>query len=164
MRTPIAVRILRWSFCIVVIATIIGGLFVVGSPAQRRRESLDQERVNDLNSISYAIDTYYQTSSSTLPINLESLSRNQPYLSTQLTDPSTNVPYEYRTLPGQLGVYELCATFETESDLSWNGPKADPYQPSWTHQIGRTCFTQRVRIPGQLPVPPEAMIDPVRPL
>ena len=164
MSTPLLVRIVRWGFCLVILAAIIGGLVVVGSPAQRRREALDEQRVNSLNSITYAIDTYYQSSSSTLPTNLEALGRHQPYLSPQLVDPATNKPYEYRALPDPSGLYELCATFETQTDTSWNGSKTiEPNQSSWIHPVGRTCFTQRVRIQGQPPVPFEAVITPARP-
>ncbi len=162
MRTPLAIRILRWSFCITVIAAIFGGLFIAGSPAKRRREALDEQRITNLQSISYAVDAYYQTAQKTLPPDLATLVRNQPHLTTQVTDPKTGASYTYRVRSGTDPIYELCATFETETDRSQNAPRPYGDLIDWTHPIGEKCFELRVRTPDPIvPQPSSASPKPL---
>lgn len=162
MRTPLAIRILRWSVCVVLVAAMVGGLFTVGSPAQRRREALDEQRITSLQSISYAIDTYYQSNQKTLPPDLAALIRHQPHLSTQVTDPKTGVTYGYRIRSTTDLTYELCATFETETNLSRNEPRPYGDVYNWVHPLGEKCFEVRVRVPDTTsPQPDGAFLKPV---
>ncbi len=160
MKTPLGIRVIRWAFCAAVVAAIVAGLYVSGSPATRRRYALDERRVNSLSQISYAIDTYAQQHNA-LPEQLENVAQEQPYLSIELRDPATSVIYEYRTTgTSTTSTYELCATFDlprsNEESMNRAAPATLPdgsVLTAWDHGAGRTCFPLRVRNAQLLPLP-----------
>jgi hypothetical protein len=159
MHTPIAIRIVRWSVCGVIIAAIIAGLYVSGSPANRRRATLDERRVSNLTQLSGALDTHMQTRRE-LPPTLDALAQAQPYLLTELRDPTTGAFYEYRTL--STSTYELCATFDLPTQDEQLVPPAPAKDfagnPTFTsHAAGRTCYELRVRIYPTDPLYPKPL-------
>lgn len=159
LHTPFAVRSIRWGVCIVVIVAIIAGLYVSGSPANRRRLSLDERRVNSLNQITTAIDTFVETKSA-LPTSLDILAQDQPYLATELRDPTTNALYEYT--PSSTSTYDLCATFDLPNEQDPGAPPFAPTQDFWNnpilslHSAGRVCYPLHVRTPSTQNLPPVA--------
>ena len=150
MTTPLTIRIVRWSICLIVLSALVAGLYVSGSPANRRRLSFDERRTSSLNQITTAIDTYAQTKRTTPP-SLETLAQDQPYLATELRDPTTNSFYGYTPQAGSTSTYELCATFELASPEDPSRPPFAPTQDLWgnpaifTHGAGTTCYTLHVR-------------------
>jgi type II secretory pathway pseudopilin PulG len=150
MHTPLAIRIVRWGFCVIVVAAIVAGLSISGSPADRRRATLDERRVNSLNQISSAIDSYVQTKG-IIPPTLDALVQDQPYLATELRDPTTGTLYEYLPADASTSTYQLCATFDlpTQTDEApsitvpvkdtWGNPTINP------HGAGRSCYLFHVR-------------------
>lgn len=167
MSTPVAVRILRWSICLIVLLAVIAGLFVSGSPANRRRLSLDERRVSNLSQISTAIDTYAQTKR-TVPPSLETLAQAQPYLATELRDPTTNLFYTYTPQVGSTSTYQLCATFELPTPEDPTRPTFAPTQDQWGnptlffHGVGTTCYSLHVREqPPVQTIPPTPIPAPV---
>jgi Bacterial type II secretion system protein G. len=137
------------SLAVAVLAIGVG-LYMSGSPTRARAQRYDQQRTNDLQQISYALDQYWMTKSS-LPATLEDLLavRDQYYVSS-IRDPRTQEVYEYRRLtPAGTESYELCAVFETETGVS-SASLARPIDPSlWQHGVGRTCFPLQVRGDGR---------------
>ncbi|MDO8474326.1 MAG: DUF5671 domain-containing protein [bacterium] len=120
------------------------GIVLTGTPGQQRALQFDQRRVSDLQQISYSIDSYWQNSGK-LPASFEDL-KGQPYSYIQsVTDPKTEVAYEYRALGDKS--YELCAAFETDSSKIAVRVKAQvPFsEQSWDHAIGRACFEREVQ-------------------
>ncbi len=162
MHTPIAIRIVRWGVCGVIIAAIIAGLYVSGSPANRRRITLDERRVSSLTQLSNALDTHAQTKGG-LPPTLEALAQAQPYLMTELRDPTTGALYEYRLLNTSTSTYELCATFDLPTQEDQQPVPLPPTKdfasnPTFTvHGAGRTCYEFRVRIYPTEPVYPRPL-------
>lgn len=122
------------SLSAVVAATIIG-FWLIGSPGKQRLLSLDEERINDLRSIS---DELWQQAGQGQPDQFVPLQEALPRTGPQdiYTDPKTKVPYEYRRLSDK--TYELCATFALESPPE----EADVYQPTpaLRHPAGRHCY------------------------
>jgi hypothetical protein len=118
-----------------VLAAIVTGFWLLGSPGQQRLISLDNKRLEDLSGIASAISNQNinvgEGEARPLP---ETLPTTLP-TSSSLTDPVSNQPYEYRRLTDS--TYELCATFATASsgqdDRSW-------LAQSWPHPAGRHCF------------------------
>jgi len=125
---------------VVVLAVVVYGFILVGSPSSQRVLKFDERRVSDLQSISLAIDSYWMRNEQ-LPENLEAL-QDQRYFIRSIQDPETEELYEYRILSA--AVYELCAVFVVESSPSSKPSFSD--QP-WEHDIGRTCFKREVKNP-----------------
>jgi len=116
----------------VVVAVVIG-IILLDSPAQERVGRLDERRVSDLREMSFAVDAYW-TREGILPASLEDLAIGEPIVS-ELADPTTGEPYEYRVL--DVGTYELCAVFESESGVRERDVR---FQYLWSHDVGRQCF------------------------
>jgi hypothetical protein len=117
------------AMVLAVVAVVIAGLRIVGSPGAQRIRRLDERRVNDLQAIANAVDAYW-TQKKTLPRSLDELTP-VTRLTIPARDPVDDVPYVYRA--GEADRYELCATFE--GDTNAENPRA-----FWTHPAGQRCF------------------------
>ena len=53
-------KMLVWAVSFGVLASIVGGFFIMGSPLTLRMKRFDERRVNDLQNIQYQIVNYYQ--------------------------------------------------------------------------------------------------------
>ena len=146
---------------ILVIAGIVSGFIIVGSPATQRAQRFDDQRINDLTNIQWQITNYWQNTGK-LPLTLEVL--NNPvgnYLLPQ--DPDTRAPYEY-SMKGT-NTFELCANFALVSQNSRRSNielQTYPVKPisvgvngmsdtNWNHAVGRVCFDRTID-PEQYPV------------
>ncbi len=137
-----------------VLASLITGFVVIGSPFQERAYRLDEQRVSNLQSMQWQIVNYWQ-SHETLPANLAAL--NDPisgYMTP--TDPEGKV-FSYEKT-GDLS-FKLCADFSAESRAYGNsGAVVAPTEPyssgyptdanakleSWNHGVGTQCFTRTI--------------------
>jgi len=138
------VKALACAVTVLVVVFIGYGIILGGTPSQQRAFQFDQRRTSDLQQISYAIDSYWQNNEK-LPASFADL-KNQQYSYIQsVTDPKTQVAYEYRVIGDKL--YELCATFETDSLKTAARFKAQvPYsEQSWDHAVGKVCFEREVQ-------------------
>jgi len=156
-----------WFGIIMVVAAIIGGFLIVGSPAKQRSIRFDEQRVNDLTTIQYQVINYWQAKQK-LPTALTDL--NDPISNfTVPTDPETKVAYEYVTTSSK-PAFELCATFDLASqDTSGQGAYNSgvtvpmPYpasvgiiSDSWAHVAGHICFDRTIdpqKYPSLTPKP-----------
>lgn len=137
---------------VVILAMLIAGFFIAGSPQEQRAVRMDDERVSDLQSIQSYI-SYHVENEGALPTELSELEYDGYVLP---TDPETEESYEYMVVEGL--TYELCATFETENmkgdgGASYNRAPIYEYDdPSlyddsfWMHKAERTCFERTARI------------------
>ena len=129
---------------VLVIVFIGYGIVLTGTPGQQRALQFDQRRVSDLQQISYSINSYWQDKGK-FPVSFDDL-KNQQYSYIQsVTDPKTQVTYEYRVLGDK--TYELCAVFETDSgEYRQRAKIPTPFSEEvWNHGIGRTCFEKEVQ-------------------
>ena len=141
-----------------VIAVIVTGFFVIGSPSQERARKLDQQRVNDLQQIQSAMDQYYNLSNRyQLPASLVAMQQERNVYLASVVDPKTAQPYEYRTT-GDMS-YQLCATFEMDAQNDPQNPYAPKAYPAapigpnfWSHTVGRNCYDLTVQ---RWPAPPK---------
>ena len=127
---------------------VTAGLILLGTPSHARERRLDEMRVNDLATISAAIDEFWAKRTS-LPDSLDSLVSAQQ-LDRVPKDPGTNSPYTY--LRSGERSYRLCATFQHASDSTLvtrasnvvyyaNGnPQYVSDAHSWRHGAGESCF------------------------
>lgn len=121
-------------------AFVVGGFFLVESPADQRAARLDQERVNDLWELQSMVEGYYLENEA-LPESLTALDRTVPM------DPASNEAYGYTLLSQDS--YELCATFAFDSGTN-------PYvrrtvlEPGvterdfYSYEQGEDCFERSV--------------------
>ena len=151
-------KLLVPAVIIVTLLVVGAGLYVSGSPMQARRERFDTQRLNDLQQISYAVDSFTLTKQR-LPADLEELRKgiNTPTSSYYLgstKDPNTGADYEYH-LKDSTGNYEVCATFETNTQHTQNKAPYNTYPlnaPLWQHAAAHTCFPLKANT--TLPKPP----------
>lgn len=115
---------------VIVIAAIVAGLVISGSPAEQRRLRADDRRVGDLQQLARTIERYYVDTES-LPAELDALVNG--WISSGLPrDPTTATEYDYEVTGSS--TFRLCAEFARESR-----PNAEP--EFWSHGPGRHCYS-----------------------
>ncbi|MBI4281653.1 hypothetical protein HY625_02390, partial [Candidatus Uhrbacteria bacterium] len=146
-----AIRVFVGGTIVVVLAAIVAGFFLIGSPTHRRAVRFDERRTQDLQNLQYEVVNYWQQKEK-LPETLDGL-KDQIRGFSPPVDPATGVAYDYRALtPLQ---FELCAVFTTNQNVSSGGDGGierpvvpygikDPYMENWKHGVGKTCFTRTI--------------------
>lgn len=114
---------------VIVVAAIVAGLVVSGSPLTQRELRFDERRVTDLNTLSDSLSRRYIDSGS-LPDSLEPLVDGR-ILSELPTDPVSGDRYGYEAT-GR-GRFRLCADFARADSVAMRGS-------FWAHPPGRHCF------------------------
>lgn len=147
-KEPKAAKTVAWAVSLVVLISIIGGFFLIGSPKTQRLMRFDQERVNDLQSIQWQIVNYWQQKE-VLPNSLIQL--DDPISSYIVpTDPQSGEEYTYRVTENL--TFELCAVFNNESSgVGSTAPRAvkiaEPFSlegSNWQHGAGEVCFERTI--------------------
>lgn len=156
---------------LVVMAAVIAGLVLAGSPAQERMRRADEQRLSDLQQIKYALDLYWARSHQ-LPDSLETLAKSPDIYLQHIRDPKTGDLYELLYdvggpdigNPSPTPTYQLCATFETADHSGQDQIKNITVVGFWQHEIGRTCYA--LTIDNNEPLPPysPAPLPPMRAL
>ncbi len=125
------------AMSVVVIAAVVWGVALVGSPATARLQRFDHQRLEDLRTIHRELQSLCHDPDlkdqlkRELPGTLEELAMLARIERINLNDPETNQPYVYSVRDGTS--YELCATFSRERDSD--------VAVFWNHREGRHCFT-----------------------
>jgi|GEM_PF-6330303 hypothetical protein len=134
-------RILFVGVMMAILATVVYGFVVAGSPSRERARRLDTQKVDALNQVSYSIDEWYRVHGK-MPSDLGKLNLD-PYV-------AANAARWIEFSPGKNGEFELCATFTEPTGTN------DPYVPrpvtypvmkgdrSFRHEAGRQCFALQV--------------------
>lgn len=133
---------------VIIVAAIVFGFIVGGTPFEARVKKFDLERVNNLQTISSCVSAFTYDNER-LPISLDELKNNVRYnYCSRIADPETKKDYEYNVI--SKGEFELCAEFnlstlEDFQDLGYYG--------SFTkHNQGRYCENQTVTFGKPLPL------------
>lgn len=116
-----------------VIAAVVAGFWVLGTPGRQREIAADRKRVQDMTAIAQRLHEQYLAEAETfkLPETLGAAELRN--------DPLTNQPYEYDRLGDR--TFELCATFDTDSSTHrLNDQDFNPDAERWQHPEGRHCF------------------------
>lgn len=123
-------RLFAMVASVAVIAAVVAGLFLAGSPADERLRRLDEIRVNDLRNLNAAIDSHMRRNNF-MPRDLASVVDGRQLMELPV-DPESGAQYEFTQIDS--GSYQLCANFSApysgEAELSF-----------WAHPAGRSCFT-----------------------
>ncbi len=159
---------------VAIVLALVGGFMVTGGPAAARAERFDDERLSDLSSMQWQINSYWIGEGS-LPDDLSDLNDSLRGYSLP-ADPKTKEAYGYRALSEysetnddgievDVAVFELCATFETERDVADEGSVYEDQKiraisaessflpdyysrsdsPYWNHPVGNHCFEREMR-------------------
>lgn len=149
---PARARSVGYGVGALIIAAIVAGFFIIGTPWDARVMRLDDRRVQDLQSLQSQILSFYQ-SKQALPSALAQLEDPTLYYDVP-TDPETGASYEY-IKDADLG-FELCATFAAPSregtvatGISTRATSAPAGygitgDADWNHGAGRTCFVRSI--------------------
>lgn len=148
-------KMIGWVTAFIVLAAIVSGFFIIGTPADQRLLRFDREKINDLQSIQWQIVNFWQNKER-LPENLSEL--EDPISSFMVpTDKQTDEEYKYRIISDltpalPAGRFELCAEFNKEStgSLNENIRVAKPFggpgiqDSNWAHGEGEVCFKRTI--------------------
>lgn len=143
---------------VVMVVAVVGGFFLVGTPAEQRKVRLDDQRVSDLSNIQFQVIDHYQRTQA-LPTSLDALTNDiTGYVAP--VDPETGASYQYSVIqPGADAeplndhpTFELCADFNLASQTALNASEPMmaysypglPYEQNWNHTAGRACFDRTI--------------------
>jgi hypothetical protein len=129
---------------LVVVATIVAAIVVMGPPSAQRLSRLDERRVADLGNLAQALQAY-RDAHDRLPADLPLLAA-EPGSRLAIVDPATAQPYGYAALGAR--EYQLCARFDTDTAATMEPPVA--WAPGdWNHGVGARCFKRSVVVPAK---------------
>jgi len=140
-------KMIAWGVTVAVLLSIIGGFFLVGSPATQRARKFDDRRIQDLSAIKDQIVFTYWTQKGKLPEKFGDLDDKISGFIIP-NDPETMAPYEYN-VTDQFS-FELCANFKTKSLVRGATPatpamyRGSQFEQNWTHNAERTCFKRTI--------------------
>ncbi len=140
-------RIFIYTVIGIVVAAVIAGFFIVGSPKEERLRRFDDRRIQDLQGIQSEIINYW--------INKGKLPENLGLLKDDIRgvvipkDPETGSDYQYQ-VKGILS-FSLCADFARQSlGAPVSAPKPAypaggyPADQNWDHAAGLVCFERTI--------------------
>jgi len=144
------VKIFGLISAVFVIASIVFGFTIMGSPAKQRMLKFDMERVSDLEEVQYQVINYWQNKGS-IPQSLGDLNNSISGYKVP-TDPKNDDAYTYKVIDKK--TFELCANFElgtpsTEGKGEYRDSYAISYpsmmsQGDWKHGEGEKCFERTI--------------------
>ncbi len=134
------------------LASIVWGFAIIGSPRSQQLIKYDSQKVSDLQNINYQVQNYYQTKG-TLPDKISDLS-GVNYSSIPV-DSQTQKPYEYVLIGQSAKAYQLCATFNKDSKDAGVQVQTYPYMngDTWAHPAGHYCFDESIPVSQYKNVP-----------
>jgi len=131
------------AMSVTVIAAVVIGVRIVGSPETARLQRFDQQRLADLQTIFREVQSLCRDAEAkdklkrVLPATLDELATLARMEKINGADPETGLTYVYRVVNDT--TYELCATFSLDRDSDRN--------VFWNHPDGKHCFTINVLDP-----------------
>ena len=134
-------RRLAIAASVVVTATLVGAIWMMGSPSAQREANLDGRRIDDLSQIDRLLDEHLSTHEG-LPPDLATLAK-QPGRQMSIVDPVDATPYEYQVTGARS--YRLCAVFVTDTSEITATHRSWPSE-EWTHGKGRQCFDRNATL------------------
>jgi len=143
-------KLLVWAVSFAVLASIVGGFFIMGSPFTLRMKRFDERRVNDLQNIQYQVVNFYQRKGN-LPNGLLELEDPISGFNIPL-DPASAASYGYEKVSDIN--FKLCADFSLANDLKIDSKGAtrpvpiflgeDYLNENWQHEKGAVCFDRKI--------------------
>lgn len=142
---PSRANLVGYAVLVAVIASLVSGFLIIGTPNQARLYRFDEVKAGDLSNIQYQVVAYWQQKGK-LPSTLADLTDPiSSYIAPR--DPQTGNEYGYRVIAPT--VFEVCAEF----NAARRGPGSNYGEPSvarniggdtWEHGAGTTCFERTI--------------------
>src|SRR3989344_4135921 len=131
---------------IIVVAAIVAGFMLMGSPFTQRERRFDEQKIQDLQTLQWQVISHWQTRGF-LPESL-ALMKGVGKGDVVPRDPQTGEAYDYRVTGPR--TFELGASFNQPTPV--NRPPANSRPASWainemenwTHETGRVCFERTI--------------------
>jgi hypothetical protein len=133
----------------IILASIIWGFSVLGSPRTQQFKKYDEQKVSDLQQLNSAVGSYYVLKGN-LPKTFSDLISGSGYYYFNQKDPQTNQPYEYVLTDQNTKSYQLCAVFNKNSEDRNKNPMGaiQSYPESngvfQSHPAGHYCFDEAI--------------------
>jgi hypothetical protein len=161
-----AMKANKWFGVIIVLASIVGGFVIVGSPAKQRDLRFDSQRVSDLSNIQWQVLNNWQQKGK-LPATLSEMEDSISGYKIPV-DPKTDNEYSYKVINSATSTatttvsFELCADFALDTqdtkgrgDFGGGGgfgyssrdvayPSYGGFDDNWLHKAGPTCFVRTI--------------------
>ncbi len=172
---PNLLRIFTTVTSVVVIVSIIGGLFIVGLPQDQRKLRDDQTRIENLQNIQWQVVSHYQRTGAVPETLDELIDPLYPEVKDQFLDPESGQVYGYNKVASTSPAFEICADFALATDDnkgrgSYGGSMTYPYpamdmdtsiggfpmNESFEHTEGANCFTRTID-PKRYPIDTKPM-------
>lgn len=143
---PGRAQVVGYSVGILVVAAIISGFFIMGTPGEVRLKRFDSQKVSDLQNIQYQIVNFWQQKER-LPDTLNEVA--DPLSGASIPkDPQSGEEYRYEKT-GPM-TFKLCAAFNAQSTPE-EASRARAYEPlygaeswNWQHGEGEQCFERTI--------------------
>jgi glucan phosphoethanolaminetransferase (alkaline phosphatase superfamily) len=135
-------KLITGGVALLILGSLVGGFFVVGSPFKEREKRFDQKRITALQTIQGEVVNYWQKKQG-LPNSLSDLDDNISGFKAP-TDPETGAPFEYKVL-GKFS-FQLCAVFSAqgkEQKCYYIDPTFGRGE-NWDHPAGYFCFSRSI--------------------
>ncbi len=142
---PARARMVGWAAGALVLASIVAGFFIMGTPGEVRLSRFDEEKVSNLQNIQYQIVNYYQQKGM-VPAQLSDI--EDPLSGWVMPKDPQGETYRYQK-KGELS-FSLCAIFNKESRMQESSMRpTSPYgepklDENWTHGSGEECFDRTI--------------------
>lgn len=144
-------KIFVWGVWVAIIAIVVAGVFIAGSPFTQRLVRFDDQKISDLQNIQGQILNTWMLKGA-LPQTLDDL-RDSISGFVPPVDPQDGSSYEYKAT-GKAS-FDLCATFNLPASAGQIG-RTPPYAApvgypvdkgladNWDHGQGRQCFSRTI--------------------
>lgn len=147
MNAPKA-KLVGYAAGIAVLAAIVSGFFIIGTPSEMRLMRFDSQKVADLQNVQWQIISYWQQKE-VLPENITDI--EDPLSGWMLPKDPQGAEYAYTYKKTGPLSFELCATFNNETMTQGEASIARPTYPypgpdgeNWQHGAGDACFERTI--------------------
>jgi hypothetical protein len=119
---------------LVVVGIVAFSIFTIANPIERRKERIDQMKLNDFEQIKYPIQTYFEKNK-TLP---DSLNSNNLNIDSAMKQKIVDNGYVYEVV--EPSKFKLCTVFETDTAETTSGNDNYYYGVIAKHKKGYDCI------------------------
>lgn len=139
----LVMKIFFFSSLALIVAAFVSAWFFIESPAITRAKRLDQNLINNINTIENAVNSYNEKYKK-LPEKLDDVKANRDiYLDAMsFVDRETGAPIDYKKTGDK--TFEICATFRTDNKNIDPRKDTSYYDPTKIHEAGYQCLTNTV--------------------